>query len=201
MTQVQEKRIKELEAEVLRLQNLVDKDELTKVFNRRGFCENLEFIFKEAIYSKEHADSQRKFRITDLSVIFIDIDNFKQVNDTFGHSIGDVVLKSVAKILKESVRDIDLVGRFGGEELVIALLGATESDAYRKAEEVRKKIENYKPIFDEDGLGVTVSVGVASVDNSNADTFEDLISFADKAMYEAKTNRGKNNTVKYSEIS
>ncbi len=201
MTQVQEKRIKELEAEVLRLQNLVDKDELTKVFNRRGFCENLEFIFKEVIYSKEHADSQRKFRITDLSVIFIDIDNFKQVNDTFGHSIGDVVLKSVAKILKESVRDIDLVGRFGGEELVIALLGATESDAYRKAEEVRKKIENYKPIFDEDGLGVTVSVGVASVDNSNADTFEDLISFADKAMYEAKTNRGKNNTVKYSEIS
>ena len=193
-------KIKELEEEIIKLKKLVTKDELTGALNRKSIHDKLEAIFKEANFLKKHPESKREFHIDNLSLIFIDIDNFKKTNDIYGHSVGDEVLKSFVKLINGQVRDMDLLGRIGGEEFIIALIGATEDDAFRKAEEIRNKVaeENIIPEIKE--LNVTASLGVASVMKTNSKTIEDLISMADKAMYEAKNNRGKNNTVKYSEI-
>lgn len=196
-----QKRIQELEEEVSRLQKLVTYDELTNALNRRGLLEKLESVFKEALYLKEHPESKRHFYIDNLSVIFIDVDNFKKINDNYGHATGDEVLKAVTALIKDEVREIDFVGRLGGEEFVVALLGASEEDAFKKAERIRKRIHEEKFVDGFDELVVTISVGVASIQRSDSKDATDLIAMADQAMYEAKTKRGKNNVVRYSEIS
>jgi diguanylate cyclase (GGDEF)-like protein len=101
----------------------------------------------------------------------------------------------VSQIIRQKVRNIDVICRWGGEELVVALVGSHEEDAYRKAEEIRKAVKSRVKIGERE---VTVSVGVSSLDDS--ETFYELVKNADKAMYSAKKERGKNNTVKYSEL-
>ncbi|MBU4480423.1 GGDEF domain-containing protein [Patescibacteria group bacterium] len=198
---VKDKKIKELEKEIEKLRSLVVTDELTEILNRRGFCEKTEVFFKEAFFVKKNHCAKRKFFVDDLSIIFADIDNFKLVNDTHGHFVGDIVLQLVAKLIEEEVRDIDVVGRLGGEEFVVALIGASEEDCFHIAEEIRGKVEEAKFIPDIENLKVTLSLGVASIKKTDSKQLFDLIRCSDHAMYEAKKNRGKNNTVRYSEIS
>jgi len=176
------------------------KDELTEVLNRKGVNEKLASFFKEILFAKEHPNFQRKFQIGNLSIIFVDIDDFKKVNDSFGHSVGDFVLKRVSSLLSKNLRCMDMVGRLGGEEFAIVLIGASEEESYRKAEEIRKRIQEENFEINSFKIKVTASLGVASLKNTNSHDFRDLIDLADKAMYEAKTKRGKNNTVKYSEL-
>ena len=195
-----QKRIKELEIEIEKLKKLVINDELTGILNRRGVDEKLEFLFKEALYTKSHPESKRKFHIDNLSVIYIDLDDFKKVNDTYGHSVGDEVLKHFAELVQKEVRDVDMVGRLGGEEFVAALIGATEDDAYRKAKQIKRSLKENFHIQKNDDLKITASIGVASIKKTESKSISELIDMADKAMYEAKTNRGKDNVVKYSEI-
>jgi len=195
-----DREIKKLKAEIERLKKLVVEDELTGVLNRKGVNEDLNALFNEAIAlsSKKY---KRRFHIDNFSMIFIDADDFKKINDNYGHDVGDEVLKKIAQFLEKSMRSIDVVGRIGGEEFVIAMLGANEDEAYEKAEDIRKGIKSDVKIKKYKELEVTLSIGVASVDNAKPKSVEELISYADKAMYEAKHNRGKNNVVKYSEIS
>ncbi|MCR4283902.1 MAG: GGDEF domain-containing protein [Parcubacteria group bacterium] len=195
-----DKEIKRLKEEIERLKKLVVEDELTGVLNRKGINEDLDAIFNEAkaLASKKH---KRRFHIDNFSMVFIDADNFKKINDTYGHDAGDDVLKKIARFLKKKTRSIDVVGRLGGEEFVIAMLGATEDEAYEKADDIRKGIKAELRVGKHKDLEVTVSVGVASVDKAKPKNVEELIAYADKAMYEAKHNRGKDNVVKYSEIS
>ncbi len=189
----------EMQQEIERLKKLVYVDELTGLMNRRGIADEMGAFFKEALFAQEHPEMRKGVVIADFSVIFIDGDNFKSVNDTYGHDEGDRVLKAIAKVLQDHARGIDAVGRLGGEEFVVGLLGATEDDAYAKAEVLRKFITKEVHIAKERKM--TVSVGVASLHHSKAQTLTELIEYADKAMYEAKTNRGKDNVVKYSEIA
>lgn len=191
--------IEELHHEIEHLKKLVHKDELTGVLNRRGVREEFGQFFGEARYTKDHPEHRKNVIIKDFSIIFFDIDNFKSINDTYGHDEGDRVLKEVAAVLTTHIRDIDAAGRFGGEEFVIALLGADEDDAYRKGEEIRTTISTRVKLGDEHA--VTVSVGVASLKHSNVQTLDELIQRADKAMYVAKHERGKNTTVRYSELA
>ncbi len=190
--------IKKLKTEIARLKKMVVKDELTGCLNRRGLMGEFEALFKEAQYARHHG-MKRKIDIDNLSVAFVDIDNFKHINDTYGHSIGDRVLKLTAKKLRDSIRGLDLISRIGGEEFVIVFVGASEDDAFKKAEEIRKSIKGI--CFMPDNCEDLISIGVSSLKKSTAFDIMDLIFMADKAMYEAKTNRGKNNTVKYSEIA
>ncbi len=192
--------IEELHAEMKRLKALVHRDELTGLLNRRGVIDEFGALFKEALFEKDHTEFRKGVIIKDFSVIFLDIDNFKKINDTYGHDEGDHVLKGVAHVLKSHIRDIDAVGRLGGEEFVIALLGAREGKAYEKGEEIRSLISENVHVNNDKNLPLTASIGVASLHQSQAITLEDLIACADKAMYEAKTQRGKNNVVKYSEL-
>ncbi len=191
--------VEELHREIEHLKHLVHKDELTGILNRRGIREEFGRFFKEALYTKDHPEHRKHVIIDDFSVIFFDIDDFKKINDIYGHDEGDRVLKAIADILTHHVRDIDAVGRFGGEEFVIALLGADEERAFEKGEEIRKLISDRIALMDD--ARVTVSVGVASLKHSDAEALELLIICADKAMYEAKRGRGKNAVVRYSELS
>jgi len=189
----------EMHHEIERLKNLVYVDELTGLMNRRGINDEMGAFFKEALFAQENPEMRKGVVIADFSVIFIDADNFKSINDTYGHDEGDRVLKAIAQVLQDHARGIDAVGRLGGEEFVIGLLGATEDDAYAKADELRKLITQDVDVAQDRKM--TVSIGVASLHHSKAQTLTELIEYADKAMYEAKTKRGKDTVVKYSELA
>jgi len=128
-----------------------------------------------------------------LSLLMLDIDFFKTVNDTHGHQVGDIALKSVADIAKSTLRDFDICARLGGEEFAVLLPETNKSQAYEVAERLRLAIENSKVPLPSGGLPLTmtISIGVSSM-TSKDDNIDVLISKADKALYEAKkTGRNK----------
>ena len=160
-------------------------DDLTGVSNRRGFDDAL---------SREIERSKRFG--SDLGLVLIDLDDFKIVNDTYGHPQGDVVLREVARVLRESSREIDHPARYGGEELAVVLPGTDLEGAFNRAERVRDQIAQLH-IARLDGRGtlrITASCGVASARGARVDGHA-LLEAADSALYEAKRN-GKNMSVR-----
>ena len=127
-----------------------------------------------------------------LSVIFLDVDHFKQYNDQFGHQRGDMVLKQVSQILKDEIRKTDIAARYGGEEFVLVLPETSKQDAFVVAEKVRKAVQESiaNDVADEGPTTVTISAGVASYMEDGTDATE-LIAKADAAVYTAK-NDGRN---------
>jgi diguanylate cyclase (GGDEF)-like protein len=161
-------------------------DELTGLFNHRRFQEVMAVEVERA----------RRFD-QPMSLIMLDIDNFKRVNDTYGHMQGDLVLREVARVLRESSREIDEPARYGGEEMAVALPQTDLEGAYQFAERVRQRIEGLElPILDGGGtLRVTASFGAASTTGSEDSDKDALVASADAALYRAKRS-GKNRTVK-----
>lgn len=185
--------IQRLKKEIEKLKKLIYEDELTKLLNRRGFFRLAEPIFKEIKFIKSHPDRRKNIKISNLSVVLLDIDNFKKINDTYGHLVGDKALILVANLIKERLRDIDLVGRYGGEEIIILLLGANKNSAFQVAEEIREKIATtHLNITKNKKLAITASLGVAELKKENS--LEELVKKADMAMYKAKKS-GKNRTI------
>jgi diguanylate cyclase (GGDEF)-like protein len=161
-------------------------DELTGLANRRRFQDTL---VDEVERSKRFGQG--------VGLIMLDIDNFKRVNDTYGHQQGDVVLREVAKVLRATAREIDEPARYGGEELAVVLPSTDLQGAYNFAERVRESIEALELELPGDGadpLRVTASFGVAAVPGSASDDGA-LVAAADSALYEAKRS-GKNRTVR-----
>ena len=185
-----EKKIAELEQEIERLKHQVFYDELTGLLNRRGFEKETSGIFNIISFHKDNKERRAGYK--DLSILFIDLDNFKQVNDIFGHQMGDEVLKKTGTVLHHSVRGNDLVGRWGGEEMVVGLVGASIDVAKRIAEEIRAAIEKMGVKLSETNVPTTASIGVAHY--TGEQSLLDLIEKADRAMYEAK-QAGKNRVV------
>ena len=189
--------LKKRDLKIRELEALVAKDPLTGLYNRRGFLELANKLFKDIQYSRSHPNNREHFIIDSFSVLFFDIDDFKKINDTYSHKIGDQILKFVSSLIQEKVRISDFVGRWGGEEIVVALIGARENDAFSKAEEIRKAVKSRIRIPGRPALKVTVSVGVAELDGNL--NLEDLIKKADEAMYYAKTH-DKDQVVKFSQL-
>jgi diguanylate cyclase (GGDEF)-like protein len=161
------------------LLRMATTDELTGLANRRHFMENL------------HAEFDRARRYgTAFSLIMMDIDHFKHINDTWGHKAGDLALQQTALTLKHSLRTSDIVGRVGGEEFAI-LLPETEADAAQvTAEKLRQAVEALSVHFDGNRIPVTISGGVAGC--SGDDTgIDEIYIRADSAMYQAKKD-GRN---------
>ncbi len=158
------------------------KDGLTGLLNRLAIDELLAKSFRKAVEGKET-----------LSLVMLDIDFFKKVNDTFGHQTGDIILKLIATTLKKLSRPFDHVGRYGGEEFIIILNNTDLSKAIVYAERIRKEIEHLGKLLANrfPGLSLTVSAGVSQY-RKNFKTRDDLIAKADKALYVAKeTGRNK----------
>ncbi len=155
-------------------------DTLTSLFNRRYF---------EEVLSTEAQQSFQKG--SNLSIIMVDLDHFKKVNDTFGHDAGDKVLREIASLLKNSVRKPDLVARYGGEEFVLLLPGALLGSTTLIAERIRSLVENTSYDVGKAQVHLTVSLGISHHPTHRARTKEELLKMADLALYEAK-RRGRN---------
>lgn len=159
------------------LQELCRRDSLTSLYNHAYFSEIGEHEFRRA---------QRYG--SDLACILLDIDDFKTINDTYGHPCGDRVLTELAVRLRKSVRDVDVVARYGGEEFAVLLPMASARHAQVVAERIRRTIAS-KPF--EGKLPITVSLGLATLLENRPGSLQDLVEFADRALYVAKRH-GKN---------
>lgn len=167
-----------------RIHELAIKDDLTGVFVRRYFLERSREEFKRAV----------KYELT-YSFLMLDIDHFKQHNDKYGHLVGDRLLKEIADIITDSVREVDLVGRFGGEEFSIVLPDTDIQGSKLVAERIREQIQNYEfKVYDE-RIHITTSIGVCNFPKHTS-FFDSLINNADMALYRAK-KEGRNKTCVY----
>ena len=149
-------------------------DPLTKVYNRYALQEHLKVILEKGILDFE------------IFVLMIDLDNFKQINDRFGHVAGDKVLIFIAKLFKKALRDGDRVYRFGGEEFIIVLNRTDLEGAKLVAERLLSLCRNNKPLFQNQQIPVTLSIGLTKV--ITADSIDAIIDRSDKALYRAKNN-------------
>jgi diguanylate cyclase (GGDEF)-like protein len=168
----------EMEVAHEKMKDLAIRDYLTGMYNRRLFMTALE---KEFYRSKRYK--------TPMAIIMIDIDDFKDINDKYGHQYGDRILQIVGEIIRRQSRDADVAARYGGEEFIVLTHGSEVEHASRFAERLRAAISESE---------VTVSCGVAHYPNEKSRFPDDLIRLSDEALYEAK-KRGKNQVVCWSE--
>lgn len=165
-----------------RLQRLSEVDDLTGVYNRRYFMKNLEREFEIA-----------KRRNRDLSLICMDVDHFKSINDRFGHLVGDQALQHLAASIQKQLRSEDILARMGGEEFAILCLSTGLKDAFHLAERIRRAIESLEVETDHGSLKMTISLGIAEL-NRRDENLQAFISRADKVLYAAKDS-GRNRSV------
>ena len=183
---LENKRLQKLAMEREYYKKLSACDELTELFNYRYFNETLE---------KEIQRRERYNR--PLTLMMIDLDNFKPINDTFGHLVGDTVLKQAASLIKKNTRGCDLVARYGGDEFSVILPETTEEEALVVAYRIREAIDefNFKTSEGKSISNLSVTIGLSSLPDKSKDKKE-LIDTADNALYKGKAN-GKNRVVVY----
>lgn len=162
-----------------KLSDMANIDPLTGIFNRRKFLEQT-----------QHEISKAKKYKKNISTLMIDVDNFKIINDTYGHLAGDKVLKTVAQEIKKMLKDTDIICRYGGEEFAVILTETELENVYLTAENIRKSISNIIIKFNKHEINVTVSIGIYSKFDKDLTLYQ-LIEHADKALYRAK-NSGRN---------
>lgn len=178
-----EQRVRELEAELRRLSDEVSTDALTQVANRRGLA--TAFAAEQARTERAGADA------APLAVALLDVDNFKKLNDTLGHAAGDVALKSLAAAVRERLRPVDHLARFGGEEFVVLMPGTALDEAQHVLSRLQRAMTASLFMHEGQDVLVTFSAGVTAW--RDGETLETTLARADEAMYEAKRT-GKNRT-------
>ncbi len=174
----------ELRKNLIELNKLATTDGLTGVLNRRHL-----FILAEQEFNRvcRYGNS--------FSVFILDVDYFKMINDTYGHTVGDETLKAIAQTTQSLLRNVDLFGRFGGEEFVGFLPETNSEDAFKVAERIRQTIANLNLEIDNNILRITVSIGLATYASTDPD-IDEMLKRADLALYEAK-RRGRNQVLVY----
>jgi diguanylate cyclase (GGDEF)-like protein len=166
----------------LELRLLATTDGLTGALSRRAF---LAAAARDLAHVRRHGG--------ELSCILLDLDYFKRINDTHGHAVGDRALQDVVMLLKNSLRNVDYVGRLGGEEFAVIMPGADGAVAHEIGERLRRRVMNARLPTQVGAVRLTVSIGVATLTNEDA-RIEDLLRRSDQALYLAKTN-GRNRLV------
>lgn len=174
------RRTSELVSAKKKLEELATTDGLSGLYNYRYFVQCLDLEYKRAA-RYQHP----------LSLLMIDIDYFKNFNDTFGHLCGDFVIKSVAQLLKASVRSTDVVARYGGDEVAVVLIETDQEEALDVARKIKKEIDEYAFKWQGEPLDVKVSIGVATSPAMGIKDSYDLLNAADRALYQAKKS-GRN---------
>jgi diguanylate cyclase (GGDEF)-like protein len=170
----------EKQDELQEMKNLLEKksitDFLTGLYNRRHFVE----------LSQQYYDTAIRYQ-QELSILLLDIDKFKSINDKYGHHFGDKVLRETANIIKQTLRSSDIVSRYGGEEFIVLLPETTKDKAFELAERIRQKVENnIMKMENEADFRTTVSIGISAVDSNRDKNIDESIKRADMAMYKAK---------------
>jgi diguanylate cyclase len=176
-----EQRIRTLEAELQQMSEMVREDQLTGSLNRRGLDE---------VFERENARAER--RGSPLCVALLDVDNFKRLNDTYGHAAGDGALRHLVRVVKNTMRSIDTVARFGGEEFLIVLPDTTVEAAAQTMTRLQRELTKHFFLHGQEKLLITFSAGVAL--RRAGEDQATLLERADKAMYQAK-HSGKNRVV------
>ncbi len=163
-----------------KLEDISITDELTRIYNRRYFMERLKLEVKRAVrYGSP------------LSLLMVDVDLFKKVNDNFGHQAGDAVLARIAGLIKARLREIDLFARYGGEEFGLLATGTDQAGALVLAGQLRELVQNAGFAHEGRPFAVTISIGIGAWDQAVKEDFEELIRRADAALYRAK-EQGRN---------
>ncbi|MFC1733436.1 GGDEF domain-containing protein, partial [candidate division KSB1 bacterium] len=168
------------------LESLATTDGLTQLYNYRSF----------SIRLSEEIERSLRYKLK-FSLLMLDLDHFKNVNDTYGHLAGDLVLKKVAEEIKLSTRAIDFIARYGGEEFAVILIESDIEDALVIAGRIRKNIESLKMTYNDEIVSITISIGGVEFRGSPRIP-QELIERADKALYKAKMN-GRNRIETYQE--
>ncbi len=161
------------------LYKIATTDDLTGLYTRKHF----DYLFQEEMRLAKESGGN-------LGVVFIDIDKFKKINDTYGHIVGDKVLIELSTFLRSNCRTTDVIGRFGGEEIILLLRGNSLAESYKFAERLRQKLENFSINTGDEILNITASFGISSYPE-NGETAVELINKADTALYRSK-NEGRN---------
>ncbi|MEW5871586.1 MAG: diguanylate cyclase [Chloroflexota bacterium] len=167
-------------------QRLAITDGLTNIYNRRHLLK---------LADQEYSRARRYHR--PLSALMIDIDHFKHVNDTYGHPVGDLALKTLVQCCKQNLRDSDLLGRYGGEEFLVLMPETHHTKALEAAERIRQRVESLKLADERNTISITISIGVATMQENEALSLDILIRNADDALYTAKA-AGRNCVRSYS---
>ncbi len=162
------------------LREMASKDGLTGVFNHALLIE----LFEKELNKQERNGGN-------ISFVMLDIDFFKKVNDTYGHTSGDMILKGLSGILTDSIRNSDIVGRYGGEEFSIVLPEINAENAYRLCERIRQAVESYRFSIGKEEIKITVSMGIYFKASNDTINSQDMMKRADEALYKAKQN-GRN---------
>jgi diguanylate cyclase (GGDEF)-like protein len=182
-------RIKQLQTELNqandKLKTISLTDGLTGIENRRSLEERLKEVWSHSVRLHEP-----------IALVMCDIDKFKSVNDNYGHLVGDSVLKGIAQLLKDEAREIDRVGRYGGEEFLLILPGTVLDAAVTFAERLREKVEHHTFSYDGGTLKRTMSCGVAGSPHPKVKDQEALVRAADEALYVAKET-GRNRVIRF----
>ncbi|HBY08006.1 MAG TPA: hypothetical protein DEH22_09570, partial [Chloroflexi bacterium] len=164
------------------LQELAITDPLTRLYNRRHFFE----------LAKQEFARTRRYQ-SELAVIMLDLDHFKQVNDRYGHLIGDLVLQTFAGHVQACIRETDILARYGGEEFIILLPQTSFGNSQNLAERLRQIIATQPIVTNDYSISITLSIGISNLLEDDTD-IDMLISRADQALYTAK-NSGRNQVV------
>lgn len=176
----------ELKHKMAELDKLASTDPLTGLYNRRLFYQRL-----------DEEVSRAGRRVSPITLVFLDIDLFKEVNDTYGHQAGDMVLKQLAKIMTRLLRASDVLGRVGGEEFMILLPDTPGKPGLEVAERLRKRVEESTFSYHNQTIHITISAGVYHVHDPTVLEVDEMVKGADKALFEAK-DRGRNKVVFHS---
>lgn len=164
-----------IKEEKVLLEKMAVTDDLTRLYNHRFFIKRLNEEYKRA-----------KRYDTPLSCAMIDIDDFKKINDTYGHQSGDIILHEIASVIKNSVRETDVVARYGGEEFAVILPHTDHEDAFNLANRIRNAVKGFRSDNLREDVSITVSIGVSTYPHSGVEDVDGLIRKADDGLYKAK---------------
>lgn len=176
LLEVRDKNV-QLEESLKRVEEMAATDPLTGLYNRRHFGRVLDQLFAEA----------HRYN-TDVACVMIDLDGYKQLNDTYGHQIGDQLLVLAGKVISANMRRMDVAARYGGDEFVLLLPHASAEDAVQVVQRIRAEFKQSSASILNRALGVTMSIGIGSIRKARAATSDQLIAGADSALYRAKAN-------------